>query len=66
MKAHVRFCAGLFPVCTAAKRLAVPRSRNVNMYPYLPAESLTSVIQIGMGVISLLVAMFSFLVMRSA
>ena len=36
------------------------------MFPYLPAESLTSVIQIGMGVISLLVAMFSFLVMRSA
>jgi hypothetical protein len=36
------------------------------MYPFLPAESLTSVVQIGLALISLLVAMFSFLTMRSA
>ena len=36
------------------------------MYPFLPAESLTSVIQIGFALVSLLVAMFSFLMARSA
>ncbi len=36
------------------------------MYPFLPAESLTSFIQIGLTLVSLLVAMFSFLMTRSA
>jgi hypothetical protein len=45
--------------------VAAPR-RKIDMYPYLPAESLTSIIQIGFAICSLLAAMFSFLMTRSA
>jgi hypothetical protein len=36
------------------------------MYPFIPAESLTTVAQMGLAFISLLAAMISFLMTRNA